>query len=466
MKVGSQLQPDPNEETAALLRVLIHTMNNATFGDDVPTVPQWSGPSHMVIQVQIMLYASLATSLFSAFLATLGKQWLNHYASTEMWGTATDRSRNRQHKLDGIITWHFNHVMQSMPLMLQIALLLLGCALSRYLWEINTTVSFVTLITTSFGILFYLSIIIAGATSLSCPYQTPGAHALRYVLSALQSSMKHSIWYGTRVYSWIAPTPLTQTDELVKWVKKELNCLSWVLQTSLDKNFHLLTLKYLSQLMTHGACTPPLIGSSFSILINHIKVIKGNVVPTQPQDSVVVASVCCSIITLSHLSEMDPTSGVFMIMRQQFTRAFPSMVNLQGSPYYYSMGATYNVLHPDEDHGWLDWGEYKPHPTECFSIALAITNLAHKKYKGGVKVPCWALRFAVHFLSLNPTPSTLVTTYCLSIIAFDLGCDASNLTIAFGRYVYCLYMLASLTQNQYSSRGGFKTDNQETHING
>ena len=57
-----QLQPDPNEETAALLRVLIHVIDNTTFGGDVPTIPQWSGPTHTIAQVEAIIYASLAVS--------------------------------------------------------------------------------------------------------------------------------------------------------------------------------------------------------------------------------------------------------------------------------------------------------------------------------------------------------------------------------------------------------------------
>ena len=69
--------------------------------------------------------------------------------------------------------------------MLQAALLLLGCALSRYLWEINTTIASVVLGVTSFGVLFYLFIVVAGAASMSCPYQTPGANILRHTPTTL-----------------------------------------------------------------------------------------------------------------------------------------------------------------------------------------------------------------------------------------------------------------------------------------
>ena len=96
VQINSELQQDPNEETAALLRVLIYKVDNTTFGGNVPVVPQWSGPPCAIVQVQAILYASLATSLFSAFLAMLGKQWLNRYASIGVRGSAIERSQNWQ----------------------------------------------------------------------------------------------------------------------------------------------------------------------------------------------------------------------------------------------------------------------------------------------------------------------------------------------------------------------------------
>ena len=185
IEVNSQLQPDPNEETAALLRVLIHKMDNTTFGNNAPTVPQWTGPPRKIVHVQAILFASLATSLFSAFLAMLGKQWLNRYASVDIRGSAIERGQNRQRKLNGIVTWYFDHVMQLLPLMLQAALLLLGCALSRYLWEVDITVASVVVGVTSFGVLFYLFIAVVGAVFVSCPYQTPGAQMLRRIPDAV-----------------------------------------------------------------------------------------------------------------------------------------------------------------------------------------------------------------------------------------------------------------------------------------
>ena len=122
----------------------------------------------------------------------LGKQWLNRYASTDMRGSAIERSQNRQRKLDGIVGWYFDPMMESLPLMLQVALLLLGCALSRYLWEVSDTITSVVIGVTSLGLLFYLFIFAAGTVWESCPYQTPGSTLLRYMGPKI-SRMVHSV---------------------------------------------------------------------------------------------------------------------------------------------------------------------------------------------------------------------------------------------------------------------------------
>ena len=224
IQVNSQLQPDPNEETAALLRVLIHKVDNTTFGDDVPSIPQWVGPPHMIVQVQAILFASLSASLFSAFLAVLGKQWVNRYASVDMRGSVIERSQNRQRKVDGVVSWYFDPVMESLPLMLQVALLLLGFALSRYLWEINATVASVVLGFTSAGVLFFAFIVIAGACSASCPYQTPGAQILRQVPGALRQVQgalhrtQNTIYYIPGVLAGCIPDILCRIPGILRYI--------------------------------------------------------------------------------------------------------------------------------------------------------------------------------------------------------------------------------------------------------
>ena len=134
-------------------------MDNTTFGKHVPTLPQWTGPPPALVHVQAILYASLVTSLFSTFLAMLCKQWLNalnRYNSIDMRRSAIERSQGRRRKPERITAWYFDRVVKSLLLMLQVSLLLLCCALSRYLWEIDATIASAVLGVTSFGVLLHL----------------------------------------------------------------------------------------------------------------------------------------------------------------------------------------------------------------------------------------------------------------------------------------------------------------------
>ncbi|KAF9789594.1 hypothetical protein BJ322DRAFT_1119443, partial [Thelephora terrestris] len=170
--VQSNLQPDPNEMTAAYMRILIHNMNNSLFPDADPSSTTWTGPPPEIVTVQSLLYSSLATSLFAAFIAMLGKQWVNRFLRKNG-GSAAEKSRDRQRKLDGFKKWHFQLVIESLPVMLQFALLLLGCALTLYLWTISRTVAGTILAFTLLGMTSYIFFTLAATFHYNCPYQTP-----------------------------------------------------------------------------------------------------------------------------------------------------------------------------------------------------------------------------------------------------------------------------------------------------
>ena len=173
--------------TAAYMRILIHTVNNSLFPDADPSTITWTGPPAEIITVQSLLYASLATSLFSAFLGMLGKQWVNRYIRNRG-GSAADKSRDRQRKLDGLEKWHFHLTIESLPVMLQLALLLLASALSLYLWTISHPIAWVILGFTLFGVVLYIFFTLAAALHYNCPYQTPPSILIR----ALVGHMVHN----------------------------------------------------------------------------------------------------------------------------------------------------------------------------------------------------------------------------------------------------------------------------------
>ena len=546
LDVQPQLQPDTGDETVALLRVLIYKIDNTTFGNDTPALPQWSGPPPTIVQVQAILYASLTSSLLAAFLAVLGKQWLNRYALTDVRGTVIERSQNRQRKLDGIVAWYFDPVMESLPLMLQAALLLLGCALGRYLWEINITIASVVLAVTSFGVIVYLFVLVVGSFYESCPYQTPGAHILRRtfhythhvllpalrsapsVIASAISSYMQLLWQGGLFIWWrsLFKQPWYSPINIVAlflglyglpWVLLgivlsigtlalflpivlfvgmiyrfmhaspqivlDFQCILWILQTSLDTDIRLSTLKHLQSLMsTPTNFDPALVAHCLDVFIGCVNIDNhGEVVVTQGSEQLAIVSAQCFFRTISYLSVMHPTSSILEDIYQRYNKAFPARIDFRGHQFSDTMNSIHRVfIRRGERHS--EWNDYKPPSGEHTVVAQALIELTRFKYKKmqqgeaslQVLPPLFAhnprstrptpskyiphpaqlfagplpplprftyhpllahypfsiLDFAHYSLSLHPPPVVPVIVDCLSIIALDLGCDISNAGIA------------------------------------
>ena len=352
----------------------------------------------------------------------LGKQWLNRYASTDLRGTATERSQNRQRKLDGIVAWYFDHVMEVLPLMLQAALLLLGCALSHYLWEINITVASIVLGVTSFGVILYIFLVSAGAASESCPYQTPGSHALRYL--------------SRRAFFSAASVSDRQTAAL------DSRCISWMLQTSLDKDVRLSTLKHLTTMVELGNVDPTLVVDCFNTFVGCVKVGVSyhEVVAVQGLEELATVSALGLFNTISHLIGTDPTSRVLEDLRRRYARVFPPRADFHGHQFHHIMNAVNCLFVRSQERRPFRWWGYKPSTHEHTTVSRNIMKFAWFEYQRTprVKVPRWILSFALHSLSLNPLPPTSVIVDCLSVIAIDLGCDVSNAgtTASDERYAY------------------------------
>jgi len=124
-----------------------------------------------------------------------------------------ERCGDRQRKCDGLNRWPFHLFVESLPIMLQIALLLLACGLCRHMWSINTSIAVVLIILTALGVLFYLGVVIAGACSYECPFQTPLSTSLRNLWekigpdiitlgAVLCRCLPWSLWFSALRNSW------------------------------------------------------------------------------------------------------------------------------------------------------------------------------------------------------------------------------------------------------------------------
>ena len=155
----------------------------------------------------------------------LGKRWLNRYLR-HTGGSTIERCGDRQRKFDGLKRWPFWVFIESLPIMLQIALFLLTCGLSRHMWSVNTSVARVVISLTVIGFLFYVAIVVAGISSYECPFQTPASIAFRYLrdskttqkwLSRLSPAKAMSLLYAVRrnTLELLASMSLPNTASLV-----------------------------------------------------------------------------------------------------------------------------------------------------------------------------------------------------------------------------------------------------------
>ena len=304
--------------------------------------------------------------------------------------------------------WYFDHVMEFLPLLLQAALLLLGCALSHYLWGINVTVASVVIGVTSSGVILYIFLIAAGAASESCPYQTPGSHAIRYLSRrALLSATSGSD---------VQTTPL------------DSRCVSWMLQTSLDRDVRLSTLKHLTTMVALANVDATLAVDCFIAFIGCVIVVDGKVVVIQGLEQLAMVSALGLFKTISDLFCTDQTSRVFDDLRRRYTKVFPAYTGFRDHQFFHVMNATKCLFTRSQGHWWVWWDDYNPPAHEHALVSHNLVNLAQFEYQitQQIKVPRWIIRFVLHSFSLDPPPPTSVVADCLSIIAIDLGCDVSN----------------------------------------
>jgi len=178
--MGSDIRSDPSDTTNVLLKILAHTINNNTFSAEDLILPTWTGPGSTTVWIQSVAYASLSTSLLAAFGAVLGKQWLSQFKLTRFGrGALEEGCRERQLKIRGLRKWHFDALLDALPILLQLSLLFFGVALAARMWLLNRTLGGIILGTTAFGVLFYSFTFLAALIFEDCPFESRSSTYVR-----------------------------------------------------------------------------------------------------------------------------------------------------------------------------------------------------------------------------------------------------------------------------------------------
>ncbi|KAJ7790092.1 hypothetical protein B0H13DRAFT_2394680 [Mycena leptocephala] len=172
-------------DTALIFGGLFSAVSSAFIIQIQPQVVPPNPPTIIVV-VQSLLYISLFMTLLAALLAVLGKQWIMHYQAAGNRGAVEERGVERQRKLDGLRRWKFEVVLQTFPLLLQLALLLFSSAMSIYLWTIHHSIAIIVLLLTLLGFSSYMVLLGSAIIFPDSPFQSSEDILMTELLKELQ----------------------------------------------------------------------------------------------------------------------------------------------------------------------------------------------------------------------------------------------------------------------------------------
>ncbi|KAG8951088.1 hypothetical protein FRC04_006747 [Tulasnella sp. 424] len=204
------LSPNSSDETNNLLRLLVMRADNntLTFSD---LSPPFSPASNSIV-VNCLLYASLSCSLLAAVGAMMAKEWLQSFDRTGQTGPLEDQGRLRQGKLNGVERWHLEAVIKFLPNLLLLSVILFFTGIGLFLYPINVAVAGIIIAFSGFGGVFSIIVIVAGAITTTCPYQSAASGGLRRIIWALLESWR------ILLRSIVRPAASTASERLSKFL--------------------------------------------------------------------------------------------------------------------------------------------------------------------------------------------------------------------------------------------------------
>jgi len=464
VKVQSELAPDFQQMSYDLLKIIA---NSSLGNTQTATFPQWNGPNPTVVHVQTILYSSLSASLLATFLAMLGKQWLNRYAQVEVHGSIVDRSRHRQRKMNGMVTWHFSPVMECLPLMLQVALLLLGYALSNYLYFVNKTVAAAVIGLTTFGILFYLLIVSAATLSYDCPFQTPLSLVLRALIRFDDEHKKRlkrlRKWFN--IFSWgkkirvrpkpgnphglgrfgtvdggnhtelpmasppNQPPPLFNKETDWSGCVLDSHCIAWMFSMSMDPDVIMAIMKFIPDIVWHAEIRTTPLERLYDTVLECFDRSTGHrvVIPRLRNKAYLSAKALLHLAIQRKCIGHESDEAVF--------RSISSRQIIMGSEHYEGDTDLESTL------GIIDrvFGDFEPMHWQKFSLTVPhhawmghiLLYRAWDVLRNTYPLPDDIREFVFYSLRLEPPPPAPIVADCLFIIGLVLGIklDVDDLSV-------------------------------------
>ncbi|KAF9467926.1 hypothetical protein BDZ94DRAFT_1155334, partial [Collybia nuda] len=135
------LQEDPIDKTNRILEQLLIEVRNTNLGNvtALPTLQPFI-PSTSDVRLNIFWFMSLSLSLATVLIGIICSQWLREYQRyTRL--PPLDGMSVRQLRYEGLFAWKVPNIVMSLPVLLQISLVLFFVGLLDQLWNLNSLVA-------------------------------------------------------------------------------------------------------------------------------------------------------------------------------------------------------------------------------------------------------------------------------------------------------------------------------------
>ncbi|TFK38193.1 hypothetical protein BDQ12DRAFT_606272, partial [Crucibulum laeve] len=175
------LQQDPGETTTQLLLQISQQLAGTNISAALNATPAFV-PSSLAVRINVLYFLSLTFSLGAVMIGILCLQWLRQY-NRDAALSHKDAIALRQMRYEGLLAWRVPEILSSLPVILQIALVLFFAGLLCLLWSLDHAVAL--LVTVSAGIAFFFLVVTTVSPSVQymfarkdlhvpqCPYKSP-----------------------------------------------------------------------------------------------------------------------------------------------------------------------------------------------------------------------------------------------------------------------------------------------------
>lgn len=180
------LRDEPTARTEQLLEALLR--KNANVVVNPPPLPQFS-PTVLTVATNVLLFLSLAFSLFASLGALLVKQWAREvFRGLDAIGSSQFRAREHFQRVEGVQHGRFPEIIDTIPMILHFSLFLFFAGLLCWLYNVNYIIHNILLATTISGFLLYIVMAVIPVYRPKAPYKWPVSTAFIWASRLLNST--------------------------------------------------------------------------------------------------------------------------------------------------------------------------------------------------------------------------------------------------------------------------------------